>query len=87
MMLDFFFLKIHNFLWSNISVLFRWSHTDLLRLREGRVGGQLWTAYAPCGSQHKDAVQVQLIVHRYMHARLIGVLYRNAHLARSILDG
>ena len=41
-------------------MLFRWSHTDLLRLREGRVGAQLWTAYAPCGSQHKDAVQITL---------------------------
>ena len=38
----------------------RWSHTDLLRLREGKVGAQLWTAYAPCGSQHKDAVQITL---------------------------
>ena len=24
------------------------------------VGAQLWTAYAPCGSQHKDAVQITL---------------------------
>lgn len=24
------------------------------------VGCQLWTAYAPCGSQHKDAVQITL---------------------------
>jgi hypothetical protein len=31
----------------------KWSHTDLLRLREGRVGAQLWTAYAECRSQHK----------------------------------
>ena len=40
--------------------MFRWSHTDLLRLKDGKVGGQLWTAYAPCGSQHKDAVQITL---------------------------
>ena len=38
----------------------KWSHTDFLRLRKGRVGAQLWTAYAPCGSQHKDAVQITL---------------------------
>ena len=25
-----------------------------------QVGCQLWTAYAPCGSQHKDAVQITL---------------------------
>ena len=24
------------------------------------MGAQLWTAYAPCGSQHKDAVQITL---------------------------
>ena len=42
------------------SYYFRWSHTDLLRLKEGKVGAQLWTAYAPCGSQHKDAVQITL---------------------------
>ena len=37
-----------------------WSHTDLNRLRQGMVGAQIWVAYAPCGSQHKDAVQVTL---------------------------
>ena len=29
-------------------------------MRKGQVGAQLWTAYAPCGSQHKDAVQITL---------------------------
>ena len=29
-------------------------------MRAGMVGCQLWTAYAPCGSQHKDAVQITL---------------------------
>ena len=38
----------------------KWSHTDLYRMRAGMVGAQLWTAYAPCGSQHKDAVQITL---------------------------
>ena len=38
----------------------KWSHTDLYRMRKGMVGCQLWTAYAPCGSQHKDAVQITL---------------------------
>ena len=39
------------------------------------VGAQLWTAYAPCGSQHKDAVQITLeqidlikrLVEQYRH--------------------
>ena len=33
---------------------------SLFRMRAGMVGCQLWTAYAPCGSQHKDAVQITL---------------------------
>lgn len=58
--------KIHtvNFTYDlrNISPWSRsaWSHTDLNRLKQGRVGAQLWVAYAPCGSQHRDAVQVTL---------------------------
>ena len=32
----------------------------MFRMRAGMVGCQLWTAYAPCGSQHKDAVQITL---------------------------
>ena len=42
---------------------------------KGMVGAQLWTAYAPCGSQHKDAVQITLeqidlikrLVEQYRH--------------------
>ncbi|CAG0890709.1 unnamed protein product [Darwinula stevensoni] len=37
-----------------------WSHTDLRRLREGRVGAQFWSAYAPCPSQYLNAVQMTL---------------------------
>jgi len=36
------------------------SHTDLLRLRKGRVGGQFWSAYMDCDAQYKDAVQLFL---------------------------
>ncbi|CAL8086914.1 unnamed protein product [Orchesella dallaii] len=35
-----------------------WSHTDLVRLRIGGVGAQLWSAYVPCSAQHLDAVQI-----------------------------
>merc|ERR1719491_2419235 len=38
----------------------RWSHTDIGRMVGGQIGCQLWVAYAPCGAQHKDAVQVTL---------------------------
>lgn len=36
------------------------SHTDLARLRQGRVGAQFWSAYVPCAAQHRDAVQLTL---------------------------
>ncbi|CAG7827477.1 unnamed protein product [Allacma fusca] len=34
--------------------------TDIPRLREGKVGAQIWSAYADCVSQHKDAVVITL---------------------------
>ncbi|XP_063217302.1 dipeptidase 1-like [Bacillus rossius redtenbacheri] len=37
-----------------------WSQTDLPRLRAGMVGAQFWSAYVPCESQYKDAVQLTL---------------------------
>ncbi|XP_059473396.1 dipeptidase 1-like [Neocloeon triangulifer] len=37
-----------------------WSHTDLFRLRQGMVGAQFWSAYAPCSSQYLDSVQLTL---------------------------
>ncbi|KAG5314405.1 DPEP2 Dipeptidase, partial [Pseudoatta argentina] len=37
-----------------------WSQTDLVRLRQGMVGGQFWAAYVPCESQHLNAVQLTL---------------------------
>ncbi|XP_043235338.1 dipeptidase 1-like [Amphibalanus amphitrite] len=40
--------------------LSRWSHTDLPRLRQGRVGAQFWAAYVPCKSQWMDAVPLSL---------------------------
>ncbi|XP_050684203.1 dipeptidase 1-like isoform X2 [Leptidea sinapis] len=38
----------------------KYSHTDLPRLREGMVGAQFWSAFVPCGTQNKDAVQLTL---------------------------
>ncbi|XP_049779478.1 dipeptidase 1-like [Schistocerca cancellata] len=37
-----------------------WSHTDLMRMRAGLVGGQFWAAYVPCESQQLNAVQLTL---------------------------
>lgn len=36
------------------------SHTDLPRIREGRLGAQFWSAYVSCSSQYKDAIQLVL---------------------------
>ena len=33
---------------------------DLPRMKEGRQGGQFWSAYISCRSQYKDATQVAL---------------------------
>lgn len=33
------------------------SHTDLPRIREGKLGGQFWVAYGSCGGNYKDAVE------------------------------
>jgi membrane dipeptidase len=33
------------------------SHTDLPRLRQGKVGGQFWVAYVGCETNYKDAVE------------------------------
>ncbi|XP_031623627.1 uncharacterized protein LOC116340976 isoform X2 [Contarinia nasturtii] len=37
-----------------------WSHTDLQRMKEGRVSAQFYGAYVPCEAQYKDAVQLTL---------------------------
>ncbi|CAL4105974.1 unnamed protein product, partial [Meganyctiphanes norvegica] len=37
-----------------------WSHTDLARLRHGRVGAQFWAAYVPCDAQYMNAAHVTL---------------------------
>ncbi|XP_058065512.1 dipeptidase 1-like [Anopheles bellator] len=33
------------------------SHTDIPRLRAGKVGAQFWVAYVSCSNQYKDAVE------------------------------
>ncbi|KZS18074.1 Dipeptidase [Daphnia magna] len=48
------------------------SHTDVIRLRQGKVGAQFWAAYVGCTTQYKDAVtktweQID-VVHRLVDA-------------------
>ena len=33
------------------------SHTDLVRLKQGRVGGQFWSIFAECFTQYEDAIE------------------------------
>ncbi|KAM4723044.1 dipeptidase 1 [Rhinophrynus dorsalis] len=44
------------------------THTNIPKLREGKVGGQFWAAFVPCDTQAKDAVKRTLeqidIIHR-----------------------
>ena len=45
-----------NPLWTNMS----FNRIDLPRMKEGRQGGQFWSAYISCRSQYKDATHVAL---------------------------
>lgn len=36
------------------------SHTDIPRLRKGKLGAQFWACYVPCSSQFKDAIRLSL---------------------------
>ncbi|KAI8798215.1 dipeptidase 1 [Biomphalaria glabrata] len=42
--------------------LFTWAdvHTNIQKLRQGKVGAQFWAAYVDCGTQYKDAVRVSM---------------------------
>jgi membrane dipeptidase len=36
------------------------THTDIKRMREGRMGGQFWAIYANCSTQGRDAIRLHL---------------------------
>ncbi|ROT81241.1 putative dipeptidase [Penaeus vannamei] len=65
----------------------QWSHTDLARMRQGRLGAQFWAAYVPCGAQYLNAAQVTLeqidvikrIIARYPAAPRIRPVLRQSH--------
>ncbi|KAI9531854.1 dipeptidase 1 (renal) [Dissostichus eleginoides] len=44
------------------------THTNIPKIKEGRLGAQFWSAFVPCDSQYKDAVRQTLeqidVVHR-----------------------
>ncbi|KAK2610194.1 hypothetical protein N8I77_003645 [Diaporthe amygdali] len=50
-------LELHNQIYDNKSFPFRdslASHTDLARMKEGRMGGQFWSVFIECDSDLKD---------------------------------
>ncbi|CAG5128210.1 unnamed protein product [Candidula unifasciata] len=53
--------KANNSVWS-IDLRSGWSevHTDIPRIRQGKLGAQFWAAYVQCSSQYKDAVRQSL---------------------------
>lgn len=44
------------------------THTNIPKMKEGRLGAQFWSAYVPCATQYKDAVRQTLeqidVIHR-----------------------
>ncbi|XP_040897553.1 dipeptidase 1 [Toxotes jaculatrix] len=44
------------------------THTNIPKIKEGRLGAQFWSAYVPCDTQYKDAVRQTLeqidVIHR-----------------------
>ncbi|XP_026867700.2 dipeptidase 1 [Electrophorus electricus] len=47
------------------------THTNIPKIKEGRLAGQFWAAYVPCDTQYKDAVRQTLeqidVIHRMCH--------------------
>lgn len=59
------------------------SHTDLPRLRKGKVGGQFWVAYVGCKSLDKDAVELTMdqidVIKRLITAYPNDLQYADSH--------
>nr|XP_057944750.1 dipeptidase 1 [Doryrhamphus excisus] len=47
------------------------THTNIPKIKKGRLGAQFWSAYVPCDTQYKDAVRQTLeqidVIHRMCH--------------------
>src|SRR3954447_11039790 len=42
-------------------------HTDLVRLKKGRVGGQFWSVYVPCRFKDSDAIAATIEQIEFVH--------------------
>lgn len=64
------------------------THTNIPKIKQGRLGAQFWSAYVPCDTQYKDAVRQTLeqidVVHRM--CKKYPETFRFASTAQEILD-
>lgn len=64
------------------------THTNIPKIKEGRLGAQFWSAYVPCDTQYKDAVRQTLeqidVVHRMCEK--YPETFRFASSSKEILD-
>lgn len=64
------------------------THTNIPKIKQGRLGAQFWSAYVPCNSQYKDAVRQTLeqidVVHRM--CKKYPETFQFATTAQEILD-
>ncbi|CAK8685010.1 unnamed protein product [Clavelina lepadiformis] len=59
-------------LWDDLTEVYPDSHTDIPRLKKGKVGAQFWACFVHCNSAHKDAVRQGLeqmdMIRRFIEA-------------------
>ncbi|XP_043099136.1 dipeptidase 1 [Puntigrus tetrazona] len=64
------------------------THTNIPKIKEGRLSAQFWAAYVPCDTQYKDAVRQTLeqidVIHRMCHE--YPEVFRFAASSQDILD-
>uniref|UniRef100_A0A672F7R4 Dipeptidase n=1 Tax=Salarias fasciatus TaxID=181472 RepID=A0A672F7R4_SALFA len=64
------------------------THTNIPKIKAGRLGAQFWSAYVPCDTQYKDAVRQTLeqidVVHRMCNK--YPETFKFAYTAQDILD-
>lgn len=64
------------------------THTNIPKIKEGRLSAQFWAAYVPCDTQYKDAVRQTLeqidVIHRMCHE--YPEVFKFAASSQDILD-
>lgn len=64
------------------------THTNIPKIKEGRLSAQFWAAYVPCDTQYKDAVRQTLeqidVIHRMCHE--YPEVFKFAGSSQDILD-